>query len=89
MLHPRAVADACELLGLEPLYVACEGRFGAFVPQAQAAPALAAVRADGCGQAALIGETVGTDIGEVVLEAVTGGERVLDVPFGELLPRIC
>lgn len=82
----EAVADACELLGLDPLYVAREGCFATFVPATQAEQVLAVLRQAGCPDAALLGEIVADPEWEVVLESVTGGERVLDVPFGELRP---
>jgi len=85
------VAGACEVLGLDPLYVACEGRFLAFVaPQhAEAALALLAARTD-TSRAARIGtvRAAGTP-GLVTLKTVAGGERVLDLLSGEQLPRIC
>lgn len=81
------VADACELLGLDPLYVACEGRFVAFIPPQHADRALAIL----CdhGEPALLGEVVGEHPGTVVLESATGGRRVLDMLSGDQLPRIC
>jgi hydrogenase expression/formation protein HypE len=84
-----AVADACELLGLDPLYVACEGRFAAFVPGDEAERAVQVLRASGCDAATVVGEVVSAPAGEVVLVGATGGERVLDIPAGEQLPRIC
>ena len=85
------VAGACEVLGLDPLYVACEGRFLAFVPAAQADAALGILtaRAD-TARAARIGavRAPGTP-GLVTLKTVAGGERVLDLLSGEQLPRIC
>ncbi|MCA9656762.1 MAG: hydrogenase expression/formation protein HypE [Myxococcales bacterium] len=82
-----AVADACELLGLDPLYVACEGRFVAFVPEDEVGRALAILRAEGCPDAARIGAAA-TGSG-VILEGPTGGRRHLDLLSGEQLPRIC
>jgi hydrogenase expression/formation protein HypE len=85
-----AVADACELLGLDPLLVACEGRLVAFVDPADAERALAVLRARPDGrQARRIGAVVGAHPGVVVLEGPYGADRVLDLPSGEQLPRIC
>ena len=82
------VSDACELLGLDPLYVACEGRFVAFVPEAALPRALDALRAFDA-QAALIGQVREAHPGVVTIRGPLGGERVLDIPNGEQLPRIC
>jgi hydrogenase expression/formation protein HypE len=84
------VRGACELLGFDPLYVACEGRFLAIVPAAQAEAALAAIRAhpEGVG-ARRIGRVVAEDGGRVVLETRLGTQRLLDKLSGEQLPRIC
>lgn len=83
------VADVCELLGLDPLRVACEGRFVAWVPAAQAEQAVAILRAHGCEEAAVIGEVVDAHPGVVILFDEAGGERILDMIAGEQLPRIC
>jgi hydrogenase expression/formation protein HypE len=83
------VADVCELLGLDPLYVACEGRFVAFVPGEVALDALACMRASGCPDAAWIGEVRASPARTVVLETTAGRQRVLDLLSGEQLPRIC
>jgi hydrogenase expression/formation protein HypE len=84
-----AVATACELLGIDPLHVACEGRLVAFVPAAQVPAALAVLRAaPGGEQAALIG-AVDAGGGRVTLRGPYGTDRPLDLPAGELLPRIC
>jgi len=85
------VAAACELLGLDPLQLACEGRFIVFVPASQAARALTILRADPAApEAVLIGtvSAVGTP-GSVELETILGVLRALDLPAGEQLPRIC
>jgi len=84
-----AVADACELLGLDPLHVACEGRFLAWVEAARAEEAVAVLRAHGAPEARRVGEVTTRDPGVVVLVTELGGERVLDVPAGAPLPRIC
>ena len=83
------VAVACELLGFDPLQVACEGRLVAFVPAAQAQVALDVLRrAPGGERAALIG-AVGDPGGRVTLRSRYGIDRPLDLLAGELLPRIC
>ncbi|MEK7745244.1 MAG: AIR synthase-related protein [Elusimicrobiota bacterium] len=85
----REVAAACELLGLDPLYMACEGRFIAFVPEAQADLALKTLERSAPGRSpALIGSVAGGG-GEVVLKTRLGVDRVLDMLTGEQLPRIC
>jgi hydrogenase expression/formation protein HypE len=83
----RAVA---EMLGIDPLNAACEGRVVAVCADAVADCALEAWRAlpEGAG-AARIGSVTGPDAGRVVLQTLAGGSRLVDVPLGELLPRIC
>ncbi len=84
------VRAACELLGFDPLFVANEGKLVAFVAPESAARVLAAMRANPLGrQAALIGQAVEAHAGLVLLRTEIGGSRVLDLPFGEQLPRIC
>ncbi len=84
------VSDACELLGLDPLYVACEGRFVAVVPEAEAERALGILRAHPVSAgAARIGEVREAGSPLVVLRTALGSERVLDLLSGEQLPRIC
>jgi hydrogenase expression/formation protein HypE len=82
------VRDACELLGLDPLYVACEGRVLLFVDEPDAERALAIVRAFDA-QAAVIGEVCEDHDALVTAVGPFGGERVLDMLSGEQLPRIC
>jgi hydrogenase expression/formation protein HypE len=85
-----AVAGACELLGIDPLYVANEGRFVAVVPAAQADAALAAMQDHPFGaSAARIGEIAAEPPGIVVLVTPFGGTRIVDMLVGDPLPRIC
>jgi hydrogenase expression/formation protein HypE len=84
------VRGACELLGLDPLYVANEGKLLAFVPAARADEALAVLRANPLGRdAARIGEVVADHAGRVVMRSRIGGLRIVDMLSGEQLPRIC
>ncbi len=83
------VRSVCEILGYEPLYLACEGRIVAVVDPAEAQAALAAWRSLPQGaQAAIIGAVAAADP-QVVLRTVLGGERVIDELEDEPLPRIC
>ncbi|HEY1908275.1 MAG TPA: hydrogenase expression/formation protein HypE [Myxococcaceae bacterium] len=84
------VRGACELLGLDPLLVANEGKLVVFVPEEGAERVLGAMRAHPLGrQSARIGRVVAEHPGFVRLITPIGGERILDLPFGESLPRIC
>ena len=84
-----AVAGAAELLGIDPMYVANEGTFVAFVAPEGAAAALAALRAvEGCERAAEIGEVRDEPPGMVLVETAFGGRRVMDQLVGDPLPRI-
>jgi hydrogenase expression/formation protein HypE len=86
----EAVRGACELLGLDPLYVANEGRLLAVVSPGAADGVLAAMRTHPSGrEAAMIGEVVADHPGLVVMRSRVGGERVIDLLSGEQLPRIC
>ncbi|MGV9852261.1 hydrogenase expression/formation protein HypE [Streptomyces sp. NPDC003442] len=87
---PEAVATACALLGLDPMYVANEGRLAAFVPRDHAEAVLDAMRAHPLGrEAAVIGACVAEHSGMVVARTGLGGTRIVDLPLGEQLPRIC
>lgn len=86
----EAVQGACELLGLDPLYVANEGRFITFVPPAEADRALEVMRGHELGAGAgIIGRVTEGDDAGVMLTSVIGVARVLDMQSGEQLPRIC
>ncbi|MFZ0248723.1 MAG: hydrogenase expression/formation protein HypE [Acidimicrobiales bacterium] len=85
-----AVAAACELLGIDPLYVANEGKLVAVVPAHQAQAAVRALRAHPLGaNAALVGEIHAEPPGIVVLRTGMGGTRIVDMLVGDPLPRIC
>ncbi|HDQ45120.1 MAG TPA: hydrogenase expression/formation protein HypE [bacterium] len=85
-----AVQGACELLGLDPLYVANEGRFVMFVPEESAETALTVLRKDPSGErACIIGRVESGDPGRVVADNAFGGTRILDLLTGDPLPRIC
>jgi len=86
----EAVRGACELLGLDPLYVANEGKLVAVVPPHAAEAVLAAMRAHPYGrEATVIGRVVDEHPGRVVLCTALGARRILDMLVGEQLPRIC
>ncbi|MCP9953490.1 hydrogenase expression/formation protein HypE [Actinomadura madurae] len=85
-----AVRGACELLGIDPLYVACEGRAVAAVAPEHADAALAALRAHPLGaEAALIGHVRDDPSGLVLMKTAFGGTRIVDLLVGDPLPRIC
>ncbi len=87
---PGPVQAACEMLGLDPLYVANEGVLVAFVAPDQAEPALSALRSHPLGaRAVAIGRVVERHPGLVVLRTAIGGSRVVDLLPGDQLPRIC
>lgn len=88
------VKGACEILGLDPLYSANEGRFITFVPAAQADAALAILQADQVAQgqlpnASVIGRVMAAKQPLVTLKNTLGTDRILDMLSGEQLPRIC
>ncbi len=85
-----AVAAACELLGIDPLYVANEGKLIAVVPPDEADGALAAMRAHPRGaEAVRVGAIHAEPPGIVVLRTAMGGTRIVDMLVGDPLPRIC
>jgi hydrogenase expression/formation protein HypE len=86
----REVRGACEMLGLDPLYVANEGKLIAVVPPGAADLVLSAMRGHPLGRdAALIGEIIADHPGMVTMQTCIGGERVVSMLAGEQLPRIC
>jgi hydrogenase expression/formation protein HypE len=96
MLHEKAipvkqvVSAACEFLGLDPLYVANEGKLIAICAGADAERLLATMRAHPLGrEAALIGEVIADDHHFVPLTTSFGGRRIVDWLAGDQLPRIC
>ncbi len=84
------VTGACEILGIDPLYVACEGRLVAIVAEDAAEAALAALRSHPLGrEAAVIGRVADDPPGLVLLRTGFGGTRIVDMLVGDPLPRIC
>ncbi|KPP85431.1 MAG: hydrogenase formation protein HypE [Rhodobacteraceae bacterium HLUCCA08] len=84
------VKGMCEILGLDPLYLANEGTLVVFVPEAEAEAALAAMRADPAGRgAAIVGRATQAPPGRVTMRTSFGGQRLVDMLVGEQLPRIC
>jgi hydrogenase expression/formation protein HypE len=84
------VKGMCEILGLDPLYLANEGTLVLFVPEDQAEAALAAMRARPEGQGAVvIGKAHAGPAGRVTMRTLFGGARIVDMLVGEQLPRIC
>jgi hydrogenase expression/formation protein HypE len=84
------VKAACELLGIDPLFVANEGKLVAFVAPDRSEAVLAAMRGMPEGrEARVIGRAVAEHPGMSLLRTEVGGSRVLDLPFHEQLPRIC
>ncbi len=85
-----AVVGACEILGIDPLYVANEGKLVAVVAAESAERALGSLRAHPLGaEAALVGEIRAEPEGLVVLDTALGGSRIVDMLVGDPLPRIC
>ena len=84
------VHSFCEILGLDPLYLANEGLLVAFVPEKEADAAWRAMRAHPAGDAAeIIGRVTLNRPGTVTMNTVFGGARIVDMLIGEQLPRIC
>lgn len=86
----QEVIGVCEILGLDPLYLANEGTLVLFVPPEEAQAALIAMRSVPAGVGAkIIGKAVSAHAGTVVMKTVLGGARIVDMLVGEQLPRIC
>jgi hydrogenase expression/formation protein HypE len=86
----KQVVGMCELLGLDPLYLANEGKLIAFVPARYADAVIDAMHEDPCGKDAVIfGEVVEDHCGKVMMETRIGGRRIVGMLAGEQLPRIC
>jgi hydrogenase expression/formation protein HypE len=89
VVHPM-VGGACEMLGIDPLYVANEGKFVAVVAADEARAGLEAMRSHPLGaEATEIGEITAEPAGAVVLRTQFGGTRMVDMLVGDPLPRIC
>ncbi len=86
----EAVRAACELLGLDPLYIANEGKLVAVVESSEADKILASMKRNLCGKdAAIIGEITAEHAGKTIMKTRLGSSRMLDMLSGDLLPRIC
>ena len=86
----EAVTGACEILGLDPLYVANEGKLLAFVSSGETGKVMEAMQAHSLGRrAAVIGKVVADHPGTVVMRTRIGGNRIVDMLSGDQLPRIC
>ncbi|MFM8525629.1 MAG: hydrogenase expression/formation protein HypE [Cyanobacteriota bacterium] len=85
----EAVICGCQILGLDPLHLACEGRFVAFVPASALSAALAVLRPAGGRVIGTVVNSSGTGLGEVILHTALQTQRRQQPPSGELLPRIC
>jgi len=85
-----AVKNACDLLGLDPLYIANEGKLIAIAPEERVSLLLDIMHSSQYGKdAKVIGKVTGSHPGIVALITKLGAKRILDMPSGELLPRIC
>ncbi|MBV5337164.1 MAG: hydrogenase expression/formation protein HypE, partial [Deltaproteobacteria bacterium] len=85
-----SVRGICEMLGLDPLYLANEGKLVAIVPVDQATQILAAMKSHPYGgEAAIIGRVLDQPVGRLFMRAPYGSQRILDVMVSDPLPRIC
>ncbi|NOZ20757.1 MAG: hydrogenase expression/formation protein HypE [Planctomycetes bacterium] len=86
----ESVRAACDMLGFDPLSVANEGKVVIVCASSDAAPVLEAIRGTGLGRnASAIGEVIAEHPGKVSMQTAAGGIRMVDIPYGEQLPRIC
>jgi hydrogenase expression/formation protein HypE len=86
----EAVRSGCELMGYDPLHIANEGKLVAVVDSAEAEEIVRMMRSTELGAgASVIGEIAASPEGTVIMRTAFGGERVVDLPYGDLLPRIC
>jgi hydrogenase expression/formation protein HypE len=86
----EAVRGFCEILGFDPLFLACEGKIALFCAKRDAGAICAAMRSHTCGRdAAVIGHVAAKSEGRLIVQTVIGGSREIDLPAGELVPRIC
>lgn len=84
------ILGVCEFLGLDPLYIANEGKICAFVPEEHAAEVLEAMKKHPLGtNSSIIGKVVENSGNKVYIDTVVGGQRIVDMPSGQQLPRIC
>jgi hydrogenase expression/formation protein HypE len=84
------VRGACELLGLEPIYIANEGKLCVIVPEQYCQEVLRAMKEHRLGKnSSIIGKVINGNEKRVFMKTLTGGTRIVDMPSGELLPRIC
>jgi len=84
-----AVQALCEMLGFDPLHIACEGRVVAICDPSVCDDVLRKWRSLSEGRVAVCVGNVTSDEGRIVLDTLASGKRIVDVPEGELLPRIC
>jgi len=88
-VRPEVMA-ACDILGLDPIGVPNEGKMVVICPASSADIVLTAIKDNPLGrEAAVIGEVVSRPPRQVVMRTRTGGRRIIDLPYGEQLPRIC
>jgi len=84
------ISGVCELLGLDPLYIANEGKLCAFVPEEYATEVLEAMKKHPLGtNSSIIGKVVEDSSNKVYIDTIVGGQRIVDMPSGQQLPRIC
>ena len=86
----RQVNSGCEMLGLDPLFIANEGKLVLSIAESDAPKGLEIIRSDPKGKnAAIIGNVSGEPAGRLLMKTSLGSQRIIDIPTGSLLPRIC